>query len=214
MKKVILLITILFVSVISTACINNLAVQELNNKAKEYMANGETEKAICRLRSSIDLDASIFETHYNLGVALIEAKEYKEAQTALLEAIKLKPDFADSYYSLAVSYEGEADQIINNTSKEQEQEDITQDTQNSEDASEPEKKNLTETDKTKIVELYNHAIENYNKYLVKQPEAQDKEKIEEQISYLNKQIKNYNTTRNTNLDTGNIESVSQTQDKE
>ena len=134
MKKVILLITILFVSVISTACINNLAVQELNNKAKEYMANGETEKAICRLRSSIDLDASIFETHYNLGVALIEAKEYKEAQTALLEAIKLKPDFADSYYSLAVSYEGEADQIINNTSKEQEQEDITQDTQNSEDA--------------------------------------------------------------------------------
>ncbi len=214
MKKVILLITILFVSVISTACINNLAVQELNNKAKEYMANGETEKAICRLRSSIDLDASIFETHYNLGVALIEAKEYKEAQTALLEAIKLKPDFADSYYSLAVSYEGEADQIINNTSKEQEQEDITQDTQNSEDASEPEKKNLTETDKTKIVELYNHAIENYNKYLVKQPEAQDKEKIEEQINYLNKQIKNYNTTRNTNLDTGNIESVSQTQDKE
>ena len=214
MKKVILLITILFVSVISTACINNLAVQELNNKAKEYMANGETEKAICRLRSSIDLDASIFETHYNLGVALIEAKEYKEAQTALLEAIKLKPDFADSYYSLAVSYEGEADQIINNTSKEQEQEDITQDTQNSEDASEPEKKNLTETDKTKIVELYNHAIENYNKYLVKQPETQDKEKIEEQINYLNKQIKNYNTTRNTNLDTGNIESVSQTQDKE
>ncbi len=214
MKKVILLITILFVSVISTACINNLAVQELNNKAKEYMANGETEKAICRLRSSIDLDASIFETHYNLGVALIEAKEYKEAQTALLEAIKLKPDFADSYYSLAVSYEGEADQIINNTSKEQEQEDITQDTQNSETASETEKKNLTETDKTKIVELYNHAIENYNKYLVKQPEAQDKEKIEEQINYLNNQIKNYNTTRNTNLDTGNIESVSQTQDRE
>ena len=73
---------------------------------------------------------------------------------------------------------------------------------------------FTETDKTKIVELYNHAIENYNKYLVKQPEAQDKEKIEEQINYLNKQIKNYNTTRNTNLDTGNIESVSQTQDKE
>ena len=62
MKKIFLLITILFVSVISTACINNLAVQELNNKAKEYMANGETEKAICRLRSSIDLDDSIFET--------------------------------------------------------------------------------------------------------------------------------------------------------
>ena len=83
MKKIILLITILFVSVISTACINNLAVQELNNKAKEYMEKGETDKAISRLRSSIDLDTSIFETHYNLGVALIQAKDYEEAITSL-----------------------------------------------------------------------------------------------------------------------------------
>ena len=112
MKKIILLITILFISVISTACINNLAVQELNNKAKEYMEKGETEKAISRLRSSIDLDTSIFETHYNLGVALIQAKDYEEAVNALKNATNLKPDFADSYYSLAIAYEGLADGII------------------------------------------------------------------------------------------------------
>ena len=75
MKKIILLITVLFVSVISTACINNLAVQELNSKAQEYMEAGDIEKAICRLRSSIDLDANVFESHYNLGVALISAKQ-------------------------------------------------------------------------------------------------------------------------------------------
>lgn len=194
MKKVVLLITVLFVSVISTACINNLAVQELNNKAKEYMANGETEKAICRLRSSIDLDTSIFETHYNLGVALIENKEYTEAQTALENAIKLKPDFADSYYSLAVAFENEADELINNTKKVDETA-----VDKAAAADKAAKKELTEAEKTKVVEFYNSAIDSYNKYLVKAPDAQDKEKITSQIEYLNNQIKKYNSDRNTSL---------------
>lgn len=196
MKKVVLLITILFVSVISTACINNLAVQELNNKAKEYMANGETEKAICRLRSSIDLDTSIFETHYNLGVALIENKEYSEAQASLENAIKLKPDFADAYYSLAMAFENQADAIINKS--DDSQKDVS-DEDNATSADNKAQKQLTESEKTKIVELYNSAIDNYNKYLVKQPEAQDKDKITAQIDFLNNEIRKYNSDRNTNL---------------
>lgn len=196
MKKVVLLITILFVSVISTACINNLAVQELNNKAKEYMANGETEKAICRLRSSIDLDTSIFETHYNLGVALIENKEYSEAQASLENAIKLKPDFADAYYSLAMAFENQADVIINKS--DDSQKDVS-DEDNATAADNKAQKQLTESEKTKIVELYNSAIDNYNKYLVKQPEAQDKDKITAQIEFLNNEIRKYNSDRNTNL---------------
>lgn len=192
MKKIILLITILFVSVISTACINNLAVQELNNKAKEYMANGETEKAISRLRSSIDLDTSIFETHYNLGVALIEIKEYEEAQTALENAIKLQPDFADSYYSLAIAYEGLADKIINDDDK-------TDSDKDSETNIKKEKK-LTEGEKTQVINLLNSAVDNYNKYLVKKADAQDKEKVLEQIDYINKQIAEYNTLKTTSVD--------------
>lgn len=193
MKKLILLITILFVSVISTACINNLAVQELNNKAKEYMANGETEKAISRLRSSIDLDTSIFETHYNLGVALIETKEYEEAQTALDNAIKLKPDFADSYYSLAVACEGQADKIINDN-------DDADDSDNDTEKPAKKDKKLTENEKTKVINLLNSAVDNYNKYLVKKPDAQDKEKVLEQIDYINKQISEYNSLKDTSLD--------------
>ena len=192
MKKIILLITILFVSVISTACINNLAVQELNNKAKEYMANGETEKAISRLRSSIDLDTSIFETHYNLGVALIEIKEYEEAQTALENAIKLQPDFADSYYSLAIAYEGLADKIINDDDK-------TDSDKDSETNIKKEKK-LTEGEKTQVINLLNSAVDNYNKYLVKKADAQDKEKVLAQIDYINKQILEYNSAKDMSVD--------------
>ena len=199
MKKVVLLITILFVSVISTACINNLAVQELNNKAKEYMANGETEKAICRLRSSIDLDTSIFETHYNLGVALIDNKEYEEAQTSLQNAIKLKPDFANSYYSLAVAYEGQADKLINKDSDEVASEDADKSYSNENSSKVSVDKSLTEVEKTKIVELYNSAIDSYNKYLIKQPDAADKDKVTAQIEYLNNQIKKYNSERNTSF---------------
>ena len=192
MKKFILLITILFVSVISTACINNLAVQELNNKAKEYMANGETEKANSRLRSSIDLDTSIFETHYNLGVALIEIKEYEEAQTALENAIKLQPDFADSYYSLAIAYEGLADKIINDDDK--------TDSDKESDTTVKKDKTLTENEKLKVINLLNSAVDNYNKYLVKKADAQDKEKVLAQIDYINKQILEYNSAKDMSVD--------------
>ena len=204
MKKVILLITILFVSVISTACINNIAVQELNNKAKEYMANGETEKAICRLRSSIDLDTSIFETHYNLGVALLEVKEYQEAQTSLENAIKLKPDFADSYYSLAMAFEGQADSIIYSSESEDKDNELKQD-----------KKELTEADKTKITELLTAAIDNYNKYLIKKPDAQDKDQISQQIEYLNNKIKTYTATADTSInDMSNVSVTGNSQGSE
>ena len=215
MKKFVLLITILFVSVISTACINNLAVQELNNKAKEYMANGETEKAIARLRSSIDLDTSIFETHYNLGVALIEEKEYKEAQQSLENAIKLKPEFADSYYSLAMAFEGQADEILNGTSETSKSDDsiATENEQSSE--KNKEEKTLSEYDKVKIVEFLNAAVDNYNKYLVKKPSAEDKEKIEQQISYLNTQIQQYNSIKNPSIsDIDNVSTTSQEESEE
>ena len=218
MKKFVLLITILFVSVISTACINNLAVQELNNKAKGYMANGETEKTIARLRSSIDLDTSIFETHYNLGVALIEEKEYKEAQQSLENAIKLKPEFADSYYSLAMAFQGQADEIINGTSKEQIQEDLTKNESDAESSAQlpvnadNEENTLSESDKVKVVELLNSAVDNYNKYLVKKPSAEDKQKIEELISYLNTQIQQYNSINNPSM--ADIDNISTTSKEE
>lgn len=189
MKKVILLITVLFVSVISTACINNLAVQELNSKAQEYMDAGEIEKAICRLRSSIDLDANVFETHYNLGVALISAKQYDEAEKSLENAIKLKPDFADSYYSLAVAQEEQAYEKINKKDNNEEAKDADDATEAQE--IEDNNEELTAEDKKEISDDLNSAIENYNTYLLKKTDAEDKEKIENQINALNEELKKY-----------------------
>ena len=194
MKKVILLITVLFVSVISTACINNLAVQELNNKAKAYLEAGETDKAICRLRSSIDLDTNIFETHYNLGVALIQNKEYEEAQKSLETAVNLKPDYADAYYSLALSLQEQAFAIANNDNEDEEtaadEENSSEQASEAADESAPE---LTEAQKVEIVEKLNKAIENYNKYLSKKPDAKDKETISAQVASLTEEIKKYNS---------------------
>ena len=194
MKKVILLITVLFVSVISTACINNLAVQELNNKAKAYLEAGETDKAICSLRSSIDLDTNIFETHYNLGVALIQNKEYEEAQKSLENAINLKPDFPDTYYSLALSLQEQAYALANPASEEEETADLAEETENTDISSEEAPaKELTEAQKQEIVEKFNLAIENYNKYLSKKPDAKDKESVASQVATLTEEIKKYNS---------------------
>lgn len=159
------------------------------------MANGETEKAICRLRSSIDLDTSIFETHYNLGVALIEVKEYAEAQASLENAIKLKPDFADSYYSLAMAMENQADDIINGRTNEDKTLNAEQTEETAQQADAKAKKELTEAEKNKVVELLNGAVDNYNKYIVKKPDAEDKDKVEEQIRFVNEQIGQYNSLR-------------------
>ena len=206
MKKVILLITVLFVSVISTACINNLAVQELNNKAKAYLEAGETDKAICRLRSSIDLDTNIFETHYNLGVAekrfkddmekvtYLTPAEYEEAQKSLENAINLKPDFPDTYYSLALSLQEQAYALANPASEEEETADLAEETENTDISSEEAPaKELTEAQKQEIVEKFNLAIENYNKYLSKKPDAKDKESVASQVATLTEEIKKYNS---------------------
>jgi len=118
MKKAILIVTILFVAVISTACINNMAVQELNNEAKSYMEQGDYKSAIDRLESSIELDNSLYETHYNLGIAYIEANEYQKGIDALNNAMRINPKYANTYYSLAVAQEKYADTLINPDSTE------------------------------------------------------------------------------------------------
>ena len=92
MKKAILLVCILSISVITTACINSFAVQELNSKAMGYMEQGNYPEAIERLKSSIDLDGSVFESHYNLAVAYTKSEDYVNAMKSYQKAISLNPD--------------------------------------------------------------------------------------------------------------------------
>ncbi len=175
MKKALMIASILVVAVISTACINNIAVQELNNKASEFMQKGDYESAMNRLQASLDLDSTIYETHYNLGVAAINAKKYEIAINALEDGIKLKPDYADFYYSLAIAQIGMAEDIIEDADVEEE---ATADTENGKIEVSSE---IKAEDKEKAIELRKSAIENLKKYIEMTPNSKDMENVQEMI---------------------------------
>ena len=191
MKRIFLLLAILFISVLSTACVNNLAIQELNNKAQEYMNKGDTESAIARLEASLDLDDNIFETRYNLGVAYLNAKQYDKAQEMLQKATELKPDFADTYYSLAIATdEKNYDEIerIKYPEKFVEEGETPVINEETTVVAEPENKKLTEEEKEIITQKVKESIDAYNKYFEKAPNAQEKASIESRINSLNAEL--------------------------
>ena len=181
MKKALLLASILFVSVMSTACINNFAVQELNSKAKIYMEEGDYNAAIERLKSSIDLDDTIFETHYNLAVAYTQAEDYANAIEAYKDAINLNPDMPDSYYSLAVAEENLTVDLKSGAVRLNEEGAIyaPDDLADEEAKYEPDEAALT-----MITSLKSDALKNYQTYLEKAPQSADAEEVKQKIEAL------------------------------
>lgn len=169
MKKALLIASVLFIAVISTACINNIAVQELNNKAAEFMEKGDYEAAVNRLEASIDLDSTMYETYYNLGIAATKAKKYDVAIEAFENGLKLKSDYADFYYSLgAAQYEYANDLAEDKTDEDDKVE------------------SPSEEDLQKSEELKASALENLQKYLEMNPQAEDKADVEALINDINK----------------------------
>lgn len=183
MKKALLLVSILFVSVFSTACINNFAVQELNSKAKSYLEEGDYNAAIERLKSSIDLDDTIFETHYNLAVAYTQADDYMNAMNEYKKAVELNPDVPDSYYSLAVAQENLAVDLMRGTIRLDENGSMYRF-----DPSAVDEEEKPYQPDEKVIELINElkadAIVNYGIYLEKSPSAADAEEVKQKIDAL------------------------------
>lgn len=182
MKKVLLIASVLFVAVVSTACINNLAVQDLNNKAKMYADKGDYTQAIERLKSSIDLDPSVFETHYNLAVVYTQAEDYINAVEEYKKVIGMKPDMADSYYSLATAENNLAVDMMQGRVRMNVDETLY--TPKAEDINFEEKIKLTDKEENLIKELKESAVQNYEKYLELNPNAQDKADVEQQTQKL------------------------------
>ncbi len=182
MKKVLLIVSILTVAVISTACINNLAVQDLNNKAKSYMEQGDYTQAIERLKSRIDLDPSIFETHYNLAIAYTKAEDYINASEQYEKALELRPNDADVYYSLATAQ--------NNLAVDMQQGRIRINVDDSlykvkpDEINFDEKYELTEKENEVVTQYYDAAVQNYKKYLELAPDAKDRAEVEKQIEHI------------------------------
>jgi len=180
MKKVVLIASVLFAAVFSTACINNFAVQDLNNKAKMYAQKGDYVQAIERLKSSIDLDASIVETHYNLAVAYTEIEDYINAVEEYKKVIQMKPDMAEAYYSLGTA--------LNNLAVDMQQGNVRLNEDDNklyspkkEDIEIGEDSKLTQAEENMVDELYTSSIENLKKYLELNPNSADKEDVEAQI---------------------------------
>ncbi len=186
MKKALMIVSVLLVAVISTACINNMAVQELNNKAAEYMQKGDYESAMNRLQASLDLDSTMYETYYNLGVAAINAQKFDKAIDALEGGIKIKPDFADFYYSLGIAQSEKANEIIDKA-----EENLNEDAATAENVNErnvvmeAEKRTEASEARKEAVELKKAAVANLTKYLEMKPDATDKETIEALIEESN-----------------------------
>ena len=153
----------------TTACINNFAIQELNNKAETYLNNGDTETAICRLKSSLELDDEIYQTHYNLAVAYNTIGNYKGSLEESEKVVALKPDFANAYYTMALAKEGLAFEILNK------EDDLTLD---------------------EIADFNNKAadaVDTYNKYLVMNTDQEETEKINKKIEEINEKIQEYSS---------------------
>lgn len=182
MRKALLLVSILAISVVTTACINSFAVQELNNKAMSFMEQGNYPEAIERLKSSIDLDDSIFESHYNLAVAYTKSEDYVNALNAYKKAIALKPDFADSYYSLAVAEENIASDLNAGLLKLDENGNLQKGKKD--DTDEVSVPKLTEAEAAYVDELLKDSIANYNEYLEKSPQAKDSEDVQNHVKEL------------------------------
>lgn len=180
MRKALLLVSILFVSVISTACINNFAVQELNSKAKVYMEEGSYNEAIERLKSSIDLDNTIFETHYNLAVAYTQAEDYVNAIEAYKKAIELDSNIPDTYYSLAVAESNLAVDLHSGAVRLDEDGNMYK----PENFDTPNNDELSDAVLNMINDLKKDAVNNYNIYLEKAPNSSDADEVKEKIKEL------------------------------
>lgn len=196
MKKALLLVSVLFISVVSTACINKFAVQELNNKAKGYIEQGDYQNAIERLKSSVDLDDTVFETHYNLAVAYTQAEDYSNAIASYKKAIEINPDFADAYYSLAVAEEDFSVDLAKGVLKLDENGNPVK--VDEKELEKQEKITITPDAEKLINDLLTEAVNNYTIYLQKGADIQDGEEVKEKIEKLNEEKAGNQTPQNNN----------------
>ena len=182
MKKLSLFLSIICAAVLTTGCINNKAIQTLNDSAKALMEKGDSQGAVCRLESSLELDSTRYETRYNLGVAYISLNNLESAKENLEQVIKMKPDFSDAYYSLGVVHENLAYNILNK---------IAQIALDNEVQSEESETLLSDEEKEQAINELNEAIKYYNSYVEQSSDKEGVEEVQNQIGNIQKTIEKY-----------------------
>lgn len=172
MKNLVIFLMLLFVAVFTTGCINSYAVKQLNDIAIEYLNSGDVQSAIARLEASVDLDANIYESRYNLAVAYLRIGDCAKGLDNIKIAKELKKGEEPAvYYTLGVANNCLADQIY--------------ETKDENGVKKEKKYDNKETEKSMAklyVEYLTEANINYDKYTHLEPNAEDTKAVLDRIN--------------------------------
>jgi predicted Zn-dependent protease len=73
-------------------------------RTSAYIGAGRIAEAITASKILVDNEPDNKIYRYNYGVLLLNAERYPEAETQLLEALKIDPEYENAIYNLGVTY--------------------------------------------------------------------------------------------------------------
>lgn len=76
----------------------------IGTKFSAYIGANKMENALNSAAALVEKDPNNKFNRYNYGVVLLNTDKYAEAETQLLEAIKLDPEYENAIYNLGVTY--------------------------------------------------------------------------------------------------------------
>jgi tetratricopeptide (TPR) repeat protein len=92
----------------------NPAISQLNTSAQQALQKGDTDSAIHRLESALELAPNDVNTQYNLAIVYQSKGNHLKAISLLEKLLKTKEMSLDKLLpALAVAYEAEADRLSN-----------------------------------------------------------------------------------------------------
>ena len=63
---------------------------------------GRLDEALAAFQKASEMDPSLAEARYNIGVLLGQKGQLAEARSEFFQAIRLRPDFSRAYYNLGI----------------------------------------------------------------------------------------------------------------
>ena len=76
----------------------------LNTKFNAYIGADRMDEALSSAKSLVDKEPGNQYYHYNYGVVLLKVAKYQEAESELLKAIEIDPNYENAIYNLGVTY--------------------------------------------------------------------------------------------------------------
>ena len=80
---------------------HDIDAKTIYSRAKKHHREGNLQEAKRLYKESLKLDPGFLDSLNNLGIILINEKDYENGRKHLEKAVRLKPEHPDSYYNLA-----------------------------------------------------------------------------------------------------------------